>query len=141
MTIKTARNINRPMEARHEQRTHIARPQPPGFPTGAVGPVPPWGPALFAAVLPVREPVPRYRIESDDDSEWWKLILPWGDAGLARIASLKYDDDEALVSAIDTLHALLSCPESIAWLLLAAPKETLDQVGALVAQRLEDLPS
>jgi hypothetical protein len=74
----------------------------------------------------------------------WRLSIayagPWGEAGPSKVASLRYDDDPALLSAIDLLHSLLTCPESLGWLLLALPAETLDQVGTLVAERLKDLP-
>ena len=89
---------------------------------------------LLAAVLPIAGRQRLYLPEVSDRGEGWSLETIAGARGLSSVGQVRGVDDEVL-SHLDTVEYLLRSPDSLAHFLQAAPAETLEQVGAILADR------
>ncbi len=91
---------------------------------------------LLAAVLPGSGRHPLYALRPKGNKS--ELVTSFGEQGFTRIGELELLDTEILTH-LHTAHCLLASQESLAWLLMAAPPQTLERAGQIVAQRLRAL--
>ncbi len=91
---------------------------------------------LLAAVFPLFERQPLYSVKPIEDARQGALMTHFSTRGLTKIGELNYsyDVDEPL----SLLDYLLRTPDSLAFLLEAAPVETLRQAGDVLARRMAE---
>ena len=91
---------------------------------------------LLAAILPGcgRHPVYGLTVKGGKS----ELMTSFGEQGFTCIGEMRTPEHDVLAH-LHTAHCLLSSRESLAWFLMAAPPETLEGVGQIVAHRLRDL--
>lgn len=87
---------------------------------------------MLAAILPAAGREPVYELVETE------LMTMFGDRGFESIARLNYDEEQIL-RPLHTAHCLLVSPESLAYLLLAAPPETVARAGLIMARLTEKL--
>jgi hypothetical protein len=85
---------------------------------------------MLAAVIPAagREPIYDFK-----DNE---VHTSFGDRGFSAIARLEGAVDVEVIRPLHVVHCLLVDPESLAWLLMAAPATTLERTGEVLARKL-----
>ena len=93
---------------------------------------------LLAAVLPVIGRDPLYCLEREEtERPEVTLKTVHGDRGFTTVGRLR-SIHEGLVEPLNVAEYLLRSPTALAFLLEAAPFETLEQAGAVLARRMLD---
>ena len=95
-----------------------------------------WRAQLAAAVLPGTGRDPLVRLKKDATPQGYPLVAGLDLDGNPEIAGHFRCFDEALASALHVGEALLRSPESLAALLTAAGKVTLERVGKVLSRQV-----
>ena len=92
--------------------------------------------AIMAAVFPIVGRENLYRLERVEDHDYGAVLKTlFGDRGWTTLGRLRLCH-EGVVEPMSVAEHLLRSPSALAFLLSAAPFETLQQAGTIVAQRL-----
>ncbi len=91
--------------------------------------------AMLCATLPGVGRPPTYHLSRRRRGAELMTIIGGPEPRSIGFLSLK---DEALTPPLDVVHSVLTSPDSIAWLLLAADPQILARVGEIVARRIQD---
>ncbi len=92
--------------------------------------------AIMAAVFPIVGRENSYRLERVEDHDYGAVLKSlFGDRGWTTLGRLRLCH-EGVVEPMSVAEHLLRSPAALAFLLAAAPFETLQQAGMIVAQLL-----
>ncbi|MCP4664571.1 MAG: hypothetical protein GY856_55000 [bacterium] len=92
--------------------------------------------AIMAATFPIVGRENLYCLESADDGDFGAVLKTlFGDRGWTTVGRLRLCH-EGIAEPMSVAEHLLRSPAALAFLLAAAPYETLQQAGTIAAQRL-----